>query len=242
MSRMPEPTHGAAEHERFYEGFAHEFDDRMNRYEVGKRLAIIFEDVLGSWDLRGKRLLDAGCGTGLFSQAAARRGAEVTSLDVGPELLAQVAMKCESHRVVGDVAAMPFDDGVFDIVVNTEVIEHTTVPERAVAELVRVTAPGGTLIITTPNRVWHPAVSIANALNVRPYKGLENWVTWGDLRRWLEFRGLEVVEQRGFNALPFIHPVTYPLIDRLDAFGRSRAGRAMINMLVVARKAPTAAT
>lgn len=233
---MPESTSTAPDREHFYEAFAHEFDDRMNRYEVGKRLAIIFDDVLGNTDLRGRRLLDAGCGTGLFSQAAVERGADVTSLDVGPELLEQVARKCESRRVVGDVAAMPFGDGEFDIVVNTEVIEHTPDPERAVRELVRVLAPGGTLVITTPNRVWHPAVSIANALNVRPYKGLENWVTWRELRRWLELRGLEVVEQRGFNALPFIHPATYPLIDRLDAFGRGRAGRAMINMLAVARK------
>jgi 2-polyprenyl-6-hydroxyphenyl methylase/3-demethylubiquinone-9 3-methyltransferase len=226
----------AASHTQFYERFAPQFDSEMNRYEVEKRLRLIFDDVLGQVDLSERRLLDAGCGTGLFSQAAALRGARVTSLDVGPQLLAEVAKKCESDRVVGDTTALPFDDGSFELIISTEVIEHTVDPRVAARELARVLAPGGTLLITTPNRVWHFSIRLANAMRLRPYRGLENWVTWRQLHDWVTEDGLRVVDHRGFNAFPFIHPVVYPMVDRLDGAGRRWVGRLMINQLVQATR------
>src|SRR3712207_2460903 len=111
---------------QFYERFAGEFDARMNRYEVTKRLRLVFDEALP--DISGLDLLDAGCGTGLFSQVAVERGARVTSLDVGEGLLAEVAKKCDSRRVVGDVSALPFESESFDVVICTEVIEHTRDP------------------------------------------------------------------------------------------------------------------
>jgi 2-polyprenyl-6-hydroxyphenyl methylase/3-demethylubiquinone-9 3-methyltransferase len=234
------PADPAAGRAYFYERFAGDFDREMNPYEVEKRIRLIFGEVFAGVDLVGRRLLDAGCGTGLFSKIAVEAGARVTSVDVGPALLAEVAKKCESERVVGSVTDLPFLDRTFEIVICTEVIEHTPDPRRAVAELARVLAPGGTLVLTTPNRVWHPMIRLANFLKLRPYEGLENWVRWSDLRRWLGEDGLAVAELRGFNALPFLHPVLYPLIDRLDAFGGGILGRLMINILAVASR-PAAA-
>jgi 2-polyprenyl-3-methyl-5-hydroxy-6-metoxy-1,4-benzoquinol methylase len=226
-----------AERATFYERFADEFDDRMNRYEVGKRLRLVFDEALAGEELEGRSLLDAGCGTGLFSQAAAQRGARVTSLDVGERLLEQVARKTDSERVVGDVAGLPFDDGRFDYVICTEVIEHTLQPRRAVAELARVLAPGGTLVLTTPNRVWHPAIRVATKLRLRPYEGIENWVRFGELRAWLGEEAIALTRYGGFNALPFVHPALYRPNDRLDRFGSGPLGRFMINIMAVGRKA-----
>ena len=220
----------------FYERFADEFDARMNRYEVTKRLRLVYEQALGGHDLAGRDLLDAGCGTGLFSQVGAERGAQVTSVDVGEGLLAQVAKKCESRKVVGSVMDLPFEDAAFDYVVCTEVIEHTTDPSRAVAELARVLRPGGTLVLTTPNHVWHFAIRVASALKLRPYEGLENWVRWRDLRGWIRSGGLELLDYRGFNAFPFVHPITYPVVDRLDRLGDAWLGHWMINILAVAQR------
>lgn len=95
---------------RFHEDFADEFDGAMNEYEVRKRLDLVFGRLLSEPQLRGSTMLDAGCGTGGFSSAAASRGARVTSLDVGDRLLAKVAQKCDSERVVGDLMALPFQD------------------------------------------------------------------------------------------------------------------------------------
>lgn len=213
----------------------------MNAYEVGKRLALVFDDALAGVDLRGKALLDAGCGTGLFSRAAADRGARVTSMDVGKQLLAEVRKKCDSRRIVGDVLHMPFDDAEFDVVICTEVIEHTTAPRRAIYELARVVKPRGLLVLTTPNRVWHIGIRVANALRLRPYEGLENWVRWGELRVWFDGAGLDVRTFRGFNAVPFVTPILYGLNDRFDALGDSVIGRVMINILAVAEKLPGSA-
>jgi 2-polyprenyl-3-methyl-5-hydroxy-6-metoxy-1,4-benzoquinol methylase len=219
----------------FYERFAGEFDARMNRYEVAKRLRIVFDSVL-PLQMHGVRLLDAGCGTGIFSAAAVERGAEVTSLDVGEALLSRVAAKCESRRVVGDVTALPFADESFDVVLCTEVIEHVREPRRAIGELVRVLRPTGQLVLTTPNRLWLPAIRLATALRLRPYEGIENWVWPRALRRWLEQCGIRLECFAGFNALPFVHPITYPLVDRLDRLGKTGARGLMINVLAVGRR------
>jgi 2-polyprenyl-3-methyl-5-hydroxy-6-metoxy-1,4-benzoquinol methylase len=235
-SKTPGRTGTRGDRAHFYERFAADFDREMNPYEVEKRLRLIFSDVLGALDLNDRSLLDAGCGTGLFSRAAVERGARVTSVDVGPALLAEVAKKCDSERVVGSVTELPFPDDTFEVVICTEVIEHTPEPRRAVAELARVLEPGGTLVLSTPNRVWHPMIRLANLLRLRPYEGLENWVRWRELRRWIPEDGLRLTELRGFNALPFVHPVLYGPIDRLDGLGAGPLGRLMINMLAVARK------
>ncbi|MFY9264177.1 MAG: class I SAM-dependent methyltransferase [Solirubrobacterales bacterium] len=224
----------------FYERFASEFDDKMNRYEVSKRLRLVFDEALGGVDLTGRALLDAGCGTGLFSECACSRGAEVTSMDVGEALLERVAEKCESTRVVGDVTRLPFAAQSFDVVINTEVIEHTLDPRRAVGELARVLRPGGTLILTTPNHVWHWSIELASRLRIRPYQGVENWVRWRELQDWLRDDGLTIEDFRGFNALPFLHPALYGANDRLDRFGHGPLGRYMINMIAVANKSSQA--
>lgn len=217
--------------ELFYERFAGEFDTRMNRAELATRLRLVFDEALAGVELAGTRLLDAGAGTGYFSAAAHARGAHVTAVDVGPDLLAQVAAKCPAELVVGDVLDLPFPDESFDVVVCSEVLEHTPDPRGGVGELARVVAPGGTLVVTTPNHAWHFAVVVANRLGLRPYEGLENWPRWAELGRWVESSGLRVVDRRGFNVLPL-----KGLIGRFDRLGRTALGRVMVNMLVVAAK------
>jgi 2-polyprenyl-3-methyl-5-hydroxy-6-metoxy-1,4-benzoquinol methylase len=218
----------------FYERFAERFDPEMNHYDLQRRLEIVYGELLTD-DLAGKQLLDAGCGTGWFSQRACERGAKVTSLDVGEKLLAQVAKKCDSKRVVGDVLDLPFEDASFDFVVCSEVIEHTLEPRRAVLELGRVLRPGGVMVLTVPNQVWHFAIDIANFLKLRPYEGYENWVTWRELRRFVSDAGLRVDEQRGFHMFPFVLSVTHGILRRLDAYGR-QLGPAMLNLGVRATR------
>jgi 2-polyprenyl-3-methyl-5-hydroxy-6-metoxy-1,4-benzoquinol methylase len=227
-------THTRDERAFFYEGFAEEFDGKMNMYDLTRRVEIVFDELLTD-ELRGKKLLDAGCGTGWLSKRACERGATVTSLDVGAKLLAQVAKKCDSERVVGDILRLPFADGTFDVVVSSEVIEHTVEPRRAVSELARVLRPGGVLVITVPNRVWHFAIDIANALKLRPYEGYENWPSWSQLRQYVADTGVHIDEMKGFHLFPFILPATHGLLRRLDRHGRL-LGPAMLNIAVRARK------
>lgn len=220
----------------FYDRFASEFDRKMNMYDTEKRVRIVFDALLKKGELKGKTLLDAGCGTGWFSRRAVELGAAVTSLDVGENLLNEVKKKCESTRVVGDVTALKFKDRSFDIIVSSDVIEHTPDPGKAISEMARVLKKGGVLALTVPNNVWHFAVSVGNALKLRPYQGYENWVGWGPLKRELEKNGLTVKAQLGFHFVPFVFPALYPVIDYFDRYGESVLGRFMVNIGVRAEK------
>lgn len=194
----------ADDKDHFYDRFADRFDAEMNRYDLEKRLDVVFRLLPDGDYLRGKELLDAGCGTGWFSRAAAERGAKVTSMDIGPRLLEKVAEKCESRRVEGNLLAMPFADASFDFIICTEAIEHTPEPRKAVAELCRVLRPGGTLALTVPNRRWHFLAVVANAAGFRPYEGRENWVSPAELGGWLRAGGCAVELLGGFHPVPFL--------------------------------------
>ena len=220
----------------FYDKFASEFDRKMNMYDTEKRVRVVFNTLLSPKELDGKKLLDAGCGTGWFSRRAVELGAVVTSLDVGENLLNEVKKKCETTRVVGDVTALKFKDNSFDIIVSSDVIEHTPDPAKAISEMARVLKKGGVLALTVPNNCWHFAVSVGNALKLRPYQGYENWVGWGQLKRELEKNGLQVKKQLGFHFIPFVVSALYPVIDYFDRYGESALGRVMVNIGVRAEK------
>ncbi|MCW3002492.1 MAG: hypothetical protein JWQ20_1790 [Conexibacter sp.] len=97
----------------------------------------------------GARLLDAGCGSGRTLDELARYG-QVTGLDVS-DLAVQTA-RGRGHADVhlGSVEDMPFPSGTFDVVTCLDVIEHTPDDRASLAELRRVTRPGGLLLVTVP--------------------------------------------------------------------------------------------
>jgi SAM-dependent methyltransferase len=115
----------------------------------------------------GDRVLDMGCGAGRHAFEMYRRGADVVAFDQDADELAGVlelfgAMKeagevpegAEADIKQGDALALPFADGEFDRVVAAEVLEHIPDDAQAIAELVRVLRPGGTMAVTVPR--WLP--------------------------------------------------------------------------------------
>ena len=113
-------------------------------------------------DLRGESAtagccLDIGCGTGGVLTAANETFSQVVGVDIALRWLV-VARKrlheTSKHALLVCACAdyLPFPDGAFAAVVCTDVIEHTGVPDRVVREALRVLSPGGTLLVTTPNR------------------------------------------------------------------------------------------
>ena len=104
----------------------------------------------------GERVLDLGCGGGRHAFEMYRRGADVVAFDQDADELAKVrdlfvAMReagevpagAEADVKEGDALALPFADGEFDRVVAAEILEHVPADLQALAELVRVTRPGG---------------------------------------------------------------------------------------------------
>lgn len=218
----------------FYEHFAATFDAVVNRYDTEKRLQVFFDELLPT-DLHGKKLLDAGCGTGWFSARAVQQGAQVTSLDVGKKLLQEVAKKCSSTLVVGDVLNLPFTANTFDVVVSSEVIEHTTNPLKALKEFYRVLKPGGLLVVSTPNARWYWALQIAQFLRLRPYQGYEHWLSHEQLKHGLLQAGFRIRALHGIHAFPFVLPILNPLLDYLHQF-RYVGGPYMVNLVAKCQK------
>jgi SAM-dependent methyltransferase len=115
----------------------------------------------------GDRVLDMGCGAGRHAFEMYRRGGDVVAFDQdGDELAAvldlfaamreagEVPAGAEADIKQGDALSLPFADGEFDRVVAAEVLEHIPDDTAAVAELVRVLRPGGTIAVTVPR--WFP--------------------------------------------------------------------------------------
>jgi 2-polyprenyl-6-hydroxyphenyl methylase / 3-demethylubiquinone-9 3-methyltransferase len=110
-------------------------------------------------DLRGRRVLDAGCGGGLVARTLAEAGATVVGLDrsLGSLRVARNAVKGRGgafHPVRGRLERLPFADGAFDVVVAADVLEHVPDLPAAVGEIARVLAPGGSLAFDTINRTF----------------------------------------------------------------------------------------
>lgn len=108
----------------------------------------------------GMKVLDAGCGSGRHvCEAFRRRGVEVVGLDVQWDdlcrtkgYLSLMARESGSPWLVlkGDVARLPFADGVFDVVICSEVLEHVPDSIQAIREIVRSLRPGGDLVVSVP--------------------------------------------------------------------------------------------
>ena len=220
----------------FYERIAERFEGLDHPDDVRRRLRVVFDECLGPTALAGTHTLDAGCGYGLFSAVAVGRGAAVVSVDIGERLVARAVARAGSHGVVADVCELALGDERFDVVISSEMLEHTAAPARAVAELARVLKADGLLVLTTPNRAWQAAVRAASRLRLRPFRGLENFIGWRELERACAVAGLEVLVHVGFHPWPFqlgLHRAARAVEQRL---ARGPAARLMVNQAIVARK------
>jgi len=102
----------------------------------------------------GETLLDAGCGTGVFTQDFLAAGAAVTGLDISAPMLDVARKKTGGlpfFGVRGDMLHLPFLDGSFDKAVSVTALEFIGDARRAVDELFRVTRRGGRVVVATLN-------------------------------------------------------------------------------------------
>lgn len=134
----------------------------------------------------GDRVLDVACGTGVASITAARVGAKVTGLDLTPELLdrarenARISeIKLDFHE--GDAESLPFEDSSFDVVLSQFGHIFAPRPEVAIAEMLRVLKPGGTIAFATwPPEFYVGRSSALSAKYLPPPQGVPSPMLWGD--------------------------------------------------------------
>lgn len=135
----------------------------------------------------GERVLDLATGTGITAIAARERGAQVTGVDLTPELVSVARSKASNAGFSdidfqeGDAEALPFADATFDVVVST--CGHMFAPDqpKVAAELARVTRPGGRVVFLawTPEGGLGGWFRITNK-HVAPPPGVASPFNWGD--------------------------------------------------------------
>ncbi|ATY32764.1 bifunctional 2-polyprenyl-6-hydroxyphenol methylase/3-demethylubiquinol 3-O-methyltransferase UbiG [Sphingomonas psychrotolerans] len=160
--------------------------------------------------LAGKTALDVGCGAGLLAEPLARMGAKVTGLDAAPENIGAArahaaAMGLDLEYVAGGIEDLP--GRRFDLVTSMEVIEHVSNPAAFVAGLADALAPGGLMILSTPNRTALSRlamITLGEGTGAIP-KGTHDWhqfLTPDELTALLEGAGLKVSDLRGLGFSP----------------------------------------
>lgn len=167
-------------------------------------------DIQSVKPLAGKTALDVGCGAGLLCEPLARLGGAVTGVDAAPENAQAAALHSDNsgldiRYIAGEIGQQNI--GTFDLVTCLEVIEHVADKHAFLSELAAKLAPGGLMILSTPNRTMASRVMLvegAEAVGMIP-KGTHHWddfITPDELGELLGSVGLTMGEPAGIAFSP----------------------------------------
>ena len=165
--------------------------------------------------IAGKKVLDVGCGGGILAEAMARRGAQVTGIDLSEKGLRVAELHLlESkldityrHAMAEEFAAE--HPGAFDVVTCMELLEHLPQPESMVAACARLVRPGGKVFFSTINRnpksYLFAVIGAEYVLKLLP-RGTHDYAKFikpSELSRWSRAAGLRPEELMGMTYNPF---------------------------------------
>lgn len=181
------------------------------------RLAYVRDRINQHWQcdehkrrpLEGRTALDVGCGAGLLAEPLARLGARVTGIDAAPELIEAARDHSERQGLEIDYRASAVEEveGRFDLVTCLEVIEHVADPQAFVDALARRLAPGGLMILSTPNATgWSRLLTITLAEGFgripRGTHDFAKFIAPERMRRLLQGAGLKCCDFEGIAWTP----------------------------------------
>jgi len=205
------------------------FDDVSTKYDRMNAVLSVGNDAL--WRIAttravgpaaGERILDLAAGTGTSSAALARNGAQVVAADFSPGMIAvgrdKYADRSDIQFVEADATALPFADEEFDATTISFGLRNVVRPKDALAEMLRVTKPGGRIVIcefSTPTfgpmraaynlyleRVMPLVAGVASS-NAEAYTYLNDsiraWPSQSELAAWLREAGYEHVAYRNLT-------------------------------------------
>ena len=165
-----------------------------------------------------QRVLDVGCGTGLFATRMHHTlpATSVVGCDFSSGMLRHAAARSRKVEwVQGDAGRLPFCDATFDALVSTEAFHWFPDQDAALAEFYRVLAPHGRLLlalVNTPAQVVSEVMHLGSRLVGEPFY----WPTTAEMRRRVEHAGFKVESQRrifrvpGFLLLPVLTRAVRP--------------------------------
>lgn len=154
--------------------------------EIAKSIETGAAEFVARLDLKpGMKVLDVATGTGNLAIPAAHAGADVTGIDIAPNLIEQAQARAADERLearfdVGDAEALPYDDESFDVVMTMFGAMFAPRPDVTAAELIRVCKPGGLIAMAN----WTPEAFTGQMFktggkHVPPPAGMPSPLMWG---------------------------------------------------------------
>lgn len=207
----------------------------------GGAIGLVLDTIGERVPLQGARLADIGCGTGLLAAAAVERGARVSAVDPAPDMreLARRAAP-EAEVIDGTAPLLPLDEGSIDVTTGHFLLEHAGDPRGTLADLVRVTRPGGVVAVTiwAPDsalgRLWSEVAAESDAEPVRVRRMPEQFDfarTGTGLANLLDGAGLERID---------VHTVAWlAQVDAQDLWAAPAAGIGELGRLLAGQDAAT---
>ena len=173
-------------------------------FRQGRRAAVVAAERIGG------RILEVGVGTGL-SLASYSKGNQIVGIDISEPMLERARQRVEAQRLshiqaidVMDAEDLAYPTGSFDVVVAQYVVTAIPNPERALAEFIRVTRPGGEIILTTRIGAETGLRGTIEKL-LMPVTSRLGWRTefpWARYERWAAASpGVRLVEKRALPPL-----------------------------------------
>ena len=183
----------------------------------------------------GQRILDLAAGTGASSVALARSGATVVAADFSPGMIAEGKRRHGGipnlSFVQADATDLPFSDGEFDAVTMSFGLRNVNEPQKALTELLRVTRPGGRLVVCEfshpPSRAFNglyrfyndrvlPVVAKTMSSNAEAYdylnESIRDWPDQRKLSAWIRHAGWTDVAYRNLSmGIVALHRAVKPL-------------------------------
>ena len=164
--------------------------------------------------LRGARVLDIGCGGGLLSEALAQAGAEVTAIDLAPELVKVARLHALESGATVDYRVQAAEDlaaeqpGSFDVVTCMEMLEHVPDPSSVIRACHKLVKPGGQVFFSTINRnpkaYLFAVIGAEYILRLLPRgtHDFKKFIRPSELGAWSRAAGLEVKDIIGLTYNP----------------------------------------
>ena len=155
------------------------FDTPEGRYALDREVMLL-QDVLAGWPRRKRKILEIGCGTGLFLETLYQMGLDVTGLDRSPEMIAAARQRfgnrAELH--VGHGEHMPYSDNEFDYALLWSVLEFSGEPEAMLVEAARVAEKGLLIGFLNKNSLYY----YMNVRGTESSLDRAHWFTWCEMQ------------------------------------------------------------
>jgi len=200
-------TRRLADQDLAFDSIHQDWNSFISNYDTNRRIEVLLCDFLDSFDWPSKTVLEVGAGLGFFTGVI--RGfnpGKFTTIDISPNLIGKIkdAYPGIDAQTVDLMSLSHELKQKYDLIICSEVIEHTPNPREAFFQLCACLAPNGILIVSTPNRRWRWLLLLAKALRLRnKYKGYENWSLPSELLEWCAENALRVVRKEGVHLVPW---------------------------------------